>query len=141
MTGRYLYQQHGFTMYFVIKVVSKFNCDNSGNGVPPVSNALFPLTIFTTKRRFDDFSTDDMRYGDIPEDRLRREFGLNNISNVVDPYTLTRLTAFDNPQSRFAGAYGGIHRGDKLSVQQCAPLLFREMQVTSLPFSFIGPHR
>lgn len=106
-----------------------------------MSNALFPLTIFTTQRRFNDFSTDDMRYGDIPEDRLRREFGLNNISNVVDPYTLTRLTAFDNPQSRFAGAYGGIHRGDKLSVQQCAQLLFEEMQVTSLPFSFIGPHR
>ncbi|MBT0728299.1 DUF3289 family protein [Rosenbergiella australiborealis] len=106
-----------------------------------MSNALFPLTIFTTKRRFNDFSTDDMRYGDIPEDRLRKEFGLNNISNVVEPYTLTRLTAFDNPQSRFAGTYGGIHRGDKLSVQQCAQLLFEEMQVTSLPFSFIGPHR
>ncbi|UWS31378.1 DUF3289 family protein [Erwinia pyrifoliae] len=106
-----------------------------------MSNALFPLTIFTTQRRFNDFSTDDMRYGDIPEDRLRREFGLNNISNVVDPYTLTRLTTFDNPQSRFAGAYGSIHRGDKLSVQQCAQLLFEEMQVTSLPFSFIGPHR
>ncbi|WP_241630499.1 DUF3289 family protein, partial [Rosenbergiella nectarea] len=60
-----------------------------------MSNALFPLTIFTTKLRFNDFSTDDMRYGDIPEDRLRREFRLNNISNVVDPYTLTRLTAFD----------------------------------------------
>ncbi|UWS34818.1 DUF3289 family protein [Erwinia pyrifoliae] len=60
---------------------------------------------------------------------------------MVDPYTLTRLTTFDNPQSRFAGAYGSIHRGDKLSVQQCAQLLFEEMQVTSLPFSFIGPHR
>lgn len=106
-----------------------------------MSNALFPLTIFTTQRRFNDFSTDDMHYGDIPEDRLRREFGLNNISNVVDPYTLTRLTAFDNPQSRFAGFYGSIHRGDKLSVQQCAQLLFEEMQVTSLPFSFVGPHR
>ncbi|KGD71999.1 hypothetical protein HA49_14450 [Tatumella morbirosei] len=106
-----------------------------------MSNALFPLTIFTTQRRFNDFSTDDMRYGDIPEDRLRREFGLNKISNVVDPYTLTRLTAFDNPQSRFAGVYGSVHRGDKLSVQQSAQLLFEEMQVTSIPFSFIGPHR
>lgn len=57
------------------------------------------------------------------------------------PITLTRLTAFDNPQSRFAGTYGGIHRGAKLSIQQCAQLLFEEMQVTSLPFSFIGPHR
>lgn len=106
-----------------------------------MSNTLFPLTIFTTQRRFNDFSKDDRRYGDIPEDRLRREFGLNKISNVVDPYTLTRLTAFDNPQSRFAGVYGSVHRSDKLSVRQCAQLLFEEMQVTSIPFSFIGPHR
>lgn len=106
-----------------------------------MSNALFPVTIFTTQRRFNDFSTDDMRYGDITEDRLRREFGLNNISNVVDPYTLTRLTAFDNPQSRFVGANSAIHRGDILSVQQCTKLLFEEMQATSLPYSFIGPHR
>lgn len=106
-----------------------------------MSNAVFPATVFTTQRRFNDMTTDDMRYGDIPEDRLKREFGLNNISNVVDPYTLTRMTPFDNPQSRFAGAYGGIHRGDKLSIQQCAQLLFEEMQVKSLPYSFIGPHR
>ncbi|MBT0723030.1 DUF3289 family protein [Rosenbergiella sp. S61] len=106
-----------------------------------MSNAVFPATVFTTQRCFNDLSTDDMRYGDMPEDRLKREFGLNYISNVVDPYTLTRLTAFDNPQSRFAGTYGGIHRGAKLSIQQCAQLLFEEMQVTSLPFSFIGPHR
>ncbi|WP_332108020.1 DUF3289 family protein [Serratia rubidaea] len=44
-----------------------------------------------------------MRYGDLSGDRLQREFRLKNISNIVDPYTLTRLTAFDNPQSRFAG--------------------------------------
>ncbi|MDI6959022.1 DUF3289 family protein, partial [Pantoea sp. Pa-EAmG] len=85
-----------------------------------MSNAVFPATVFTTQRRFNDFSSDDMRYGDIPEERLKREFGLVNISNVVDPYTLTRLTAFDTPQSRFAGAYNGIHRGGKLSVEQCA---------------------
>lgn len=106
-----------------------------------MSNAVFPATVFTTQRRFNDFSSDDMRYGDISEDRLKREFGLVNISNVVDPYTLTRLTTFDNPQSRFAGAYGSIHHAAKLSVQQCAQLLFEEMQATSLPYSFIGPYK
>jgi len=106
-----------------------------------MSNAQFPAMIFATQKRFNDFSTDDMRYGDISEDRLKSEFGLVNISNMVDPYALTRLTTFDNPQSRFAGAYGSISRGGKLSVQQCAQLLFEEMQVTSLPYSFIGPHR
>ena len=62
-----------------------------------MSNTVFPATIFTTQRRFNDFSSDDMRYGDMSEDRLKRDFGLVNVSNVVDPYTLTRLTALDNP--------------------------------------------
>ena len=106
-----------------------------------MSNAAFPATVFTTHSRFNDLTSDDMRYCDITEDRLKKEFGLNNISNRVDPYTLTQLTAFDTPQSRFAGAYGRIHRGSKLSVQQCAKLLFEEMQTTSLPYSYIGPHR
>lgn len=61
---------------------------NPGKGVPPMSNAVFPATVFTTQRCFNDFSTDDMRYGDMPEDRLKKEFGLNYISNVVDPYNL-----------------------------------------------------
>lgn len=106
-----------------------------------MNNTVFPASVFTTQRRFNDFSSDDMRYGDISESRLKREFGLVNISNVVDPYTLTRLTTFDNPQSRFAGAYGSIHHGAKLSIQQCAQLLFEEMQTTSLPYSFIGPYK
>lgn len=106
-----------------------------------MTNAVFPQTIFMTQRPFNDYGADDMRYGDISEDRLKGEFGLKNISNIVDPYTLTRLTAFDNPQSRFAGVYGGIHRGGTISVQECARLLFEEMQKTSLPYSFVGPYR
>ncbi|MFE8103908.1 DUF3289 family protein [Brenneria goodwinii] len=101
----------------------------------------FPQTIFTTQKSFNDYGANDMRYGDISEDKLKREFGLTNVSNVVDPYTLTRLTAFDNPQSRFAGVYGGVHRGDAVSIQECARLLFEEMQATSLPYSFYGPYK
>lgn len=106
-----------------------------------MTKAIFPQTIFMTQRPFNDYGADDMRYGDISEDRLKREFGLKNISNIVDPYTLTRLTTFDNPQSRFAGVYGGIHRGGTISAQDCARLLFEEMQKTSLPYSFVGPYR
>ncbi|WP_312453548.1 DUF3289 family protein [Pseudescherichia sp.] len=106
-----------------------------------MTNAVFPQTIFITQRPFNDYGADDMRYGDISEARLKREFGLMNISNIVDPYTLTRLTTFDNPQSRFAGVYGGMHRGGKVSIQDCARLLFEEMQKTSLPYSFVGPYR
>ncbi|WP_312175964.1 DUF3289 family protein [Pseudescherichia sp.] len=106
-----------------------------------MTNAVFPQTIFMTQRPFNDYGADDIRYGDISADRLIREFGLKNISNIVDPYTLTRLTTFDNPQSRFAGVYGGAHRGGTISVQDCARLLFEEMQKTSLPYSFVGPYR
>lgn len=106
-----------------------------------MTNAVFPQTIFTTQKRFNDYGAEDMRYGDLSEERLKKEFGLINISNVVDPYTLTRLTAFDTPQSRFAGVYGNSHRGEKVSVQECARLLFEEMQVTSLPYSLVGTYR
>ena len=102
--------------------------------------ARFPQTIFSTQRPFDDYGTDDMRCGDITESRLKDEFALSTISNVVDPYTLTRLTAFNNPQSRFAGVYGDKRAG-KVSVEECANLLFDELQVTSLPFSIYGPYR
>ncbi|RRZ96862.1 DUF3289 family protein [Erwinia sp. 198] len=106
-----------------------------------MTNAVFPQTIFTTLRIFNNYGANDMCYGDISKVRLKREFGLTNISNVVDPYTLTRLTTFDNPQSRFAGVYGGVHRGEKVSIQECARLLFEEMQVTSLPYSFVGEYK
>lgn len=106
-----------------------------------MTNAVFPQTIFTTQRRFNDYGADDMRCGDLSESILKKELRLTNISNIVDPYTLTRLTVFDNPQSRFAGVYGGDRRGEQVSTQECARLLFEEMQVTSLPYAFVGPYK
>ncbi|PIF13659.1 conserved hypothetical protein [Candidatus Pantoea floridensis] len=102
--------------------------------------ATFPLNIYSTRRAFSDCSADDMRYGDISEHRLKHEFDLINISNVVDPYTMTRLNPFHNPQSRFSGALGS-QTGEKLTPEECANLLFAEMQTTSLPFAMVGPQR
>lgn len=99
----------------------------------------FPQTLYTTEHQFNDYGTDDMRYGDITATRLKKEFRLTNISNVVDPWTMARLTAFDNPQARFFGAYGNNRRSTRLSAQECARLLFEEMQVNSLPFACVGP--
>ncbi|ARJ41620.1 hypothetical protein B1H58_06045 [Pantoea alhagi] len=99
----------------------------------------FPQKLYATEHQFNDYGTDDMRYGDITAARLKKEFRLTNISNVVDPWTMTRLTVFDNPQSRFFGAYGNNQRSTRLSAKQCASLLFEEMQVTSLPFACVGP--
>ena len=106
-----------------------------------MANVVFPKNVFTTLKSFNDYSANDMHYRDMSEDRLKREFGLTNVSNVVDPYTLTRLTAFDNPQSRFAGVYGGKHNSGTVSIQECAKLLFEEMLKTSLPYSCIGPYK
>lgn len=102
--------------------------------------AHFPQNIYSTRRHFDDYGADDMRYGDITQERLKNEFKLINISNVADPYTLTRQTSFNNPQSRFSGVYGNRH-GGSLTVNECAALLFDEMQVTSLPYAMVGPSR
>lgn len=102
--------------------------------------ARFPQTLFSTQRPFEDYGADDMRSGDISESRLKQEFQLSPVSNVVDPYTLTRLTTFNNPQSRFAGVFGDKRDGP-VSVDECARLLFNELQVTSLPFSAYGPYR
>ena len=102
--------------------------------------ATFPLTIYQTRRGFNDVGADDMRYGDISQEQLIKRFRLTAVSNVVDPYTLTRLTPFNTPQSRFAGVYGNSN-GGQLSAHECARLLFGELQTTSLPFAFYGPYR
>lgn len=132
--GRY---RHWQTMKLRQRVLKR----KMSNGVLVMINAVFPQTIFTTQKRFNDYGAEDMRYGDLSEERLKKEFGLKNISNVVNPYTLTRLTAFDTPQNRFAGVYGDSYRSEKVSVQECARLLFEEMQVTSLPYSLVGSYR
>ncbi|MCK1969841.1 DUF3289 family protein [Franconibacter sp. IITDAS19] len=102
--------------------------------------ATFPLTIYQTRRGFNDVGADDMRYGDISQEQLIKRFRLTAVSNVVDPYTLTRLTPFNTPQSRFVGVYGN-RNGGQLSIHECARLLFEELQATSLPFAFYGPYR
>ncbi|WP_420851599.1 DUF3289 family protein [Pantoea alhagi] len=34
----------------------------------------FPQNLYTTKHEFNDYGTDDMRYGDITATRLKKEF-------------------------------------------------------------------
>jgi len=106
-----------------------------------MTTAALPQTIFTTRRHFNDYNADDMRCGDLNERQLKEIFQLSNISNIVNPYTLTRLTPFDNPQSRFAGVYATQQRGASVTLQECARLLFSEMQVTSLPYACVGPYK
>ncbi|QKJ88899.1 DUF3289 family protein [Paramixta manurensis] len=100
----------------------------------------FPCVIFRTQKWMDDYSADDMRCGDLTETQLRRHFLLDQVSSQVDPWTLTRLTPFQLPQSRFHGSRppGG---GAKLTRRECARILFDEMRVKAKLFSFWGPYR
>lgn len=37
--------------------------------------ARFPQTVYMTRRRFNDYMSDDMRYGDMTEYQLKNKFG------------------------------------------------------------------
>ncbi|MFE8102128.1 DUF3289 family protein [Brenneria goodwinii] len=99
------------------------------------------IVIFTTKRKFNDFSAPDMRYGDLSLSELKNRFNLVNISNVIDPYTMQRMTIFNSPQSRFAGVYGNQNQGKALTSLEASSLLFNEMRNTSWPYSWYGINR
>ncbi|EKM5065508.1 DUF3289 family protein [Cronobacter turicensis] len=105
-----------------------------------MGNASFPLVLFCTQRKFNDKSAPDMKSGDLTAEQLQQHFNLNHVSDRVDPYQLRKMTAFSNPQSRFAGIYGA-GRGDLLTVDQCATLLFDELRNTAWPFSMYGDCR
>lgn len=103
-----------------------------------MSGLQFPCTIFKTKNRMDDYSASDMRYGDLTEAQLKRHYHLVDVSSRVNPYTLTRITPFSQPQSMFCGAHG---IGEKLTRQQCAKILFDEFRHLSRFYAVYGPYR
>ncbi|MFC0139954.1 YPO3983 family protein [Erwinia mallotivora] len=98
----------------------------------------FPCTIFRTQNRMDDYGAKDMRCGDLTEAQLKTQFNLLDVSTRANPYTLTRITPFTQPQSMFYGSRGG---GEKMTRQQCASILFDEFRQLSRLFSIYGPYR
>ena len=100
----------------------------------------FPVNVFTSQHKFDDYAAADMKYGDISAARLKRDFHLTMVSNVVDPYNLKKLTTFDNPQSIFSGAYWESKQSS-INKIDCITLMFDELRATALPFSFYGQYR
>lgn len=99
---------------------------------------LFPCSIFKTQRHMDDSGADDMRCGDLSATQLKNLFHLTDVSSRVDPYTLTKITPFRQPQSMFYGSRG---EGEKMTRDKCASLLFDEFRHLSQAFSFYGPYR
>ncbi|MTD39313.1 DUF3289 family protein [Erwinia sp. CPCC 100877] len=97
----------------------------------------FPCTIFKTQNRMEDYSARDMRCGDLSETQLKSHYGLRDVSARANPYTLTRITPFTQPQSMF---YGSRPEGDKITRQQCAAILFDEFRDLSRAFAVYGPY-
>ncbi|MGD8106455.1 DUF3289 family protein [Pantoea sp. FN0302] len=98
----------------------------------------FPCRIFETQKRMDDYSAEDMRYGDLTESQLKNDFHLHDVSTRIDPYTLTEITPLRQPHSRFYGSRGA---GEKHSVAECAAILFDEMRHLSQAFAIYGPYK
>jgi uncharacterized protein (TIGR03034 family) len=97
----------------------------------------FPCTIFSTQNRMDNYSAKDMHCGDLTEAQLKTHFHLVDVSTKANPYTLTKITPFNQPQSIFYGFRG---EGEKIARQQCAAILFDEFRLLSRLFSIYGPY-
>ena len=97
-----------------------------------------PCTIFKTQQWMDDYGAKDMRCGDLTEAKLKSQYRLDYISDRVDPWTLTRRSSMDRPQSMFCCNLRG--QGEKITRQQCAAMLFDEFRSLSRKFSLYGPY-
>ncbi|MBD8183921.1 YPO3983 family protein [Pantoea agglomerans] len=97
-----------------------------------------PCTIFKTQQWMDDYGAKDMRCGDLTEAKLKSQYRLDYISDRVDPWTLTRRSSMDRPQSMFCCNLRG--QGEKITRQQCAAMLFDEFRSLSRKFSIYGPY-
>ena len=96
----------------------------------------FPCTIFKSQKWMDDYSASDMQCADLTEAALKSQYGLGYISDRVDPYTLSRRSSMDRPQSMFC--YNLRGQGEKITRQQCAAMLFDEFRLLSRQFSLYG---
>ncbi len=103
-----------------------------------VTALQFPTTIFQTQNRMDDYSAKDMRCGDLTEAQLKSHYHLVDVSTRANPYTLAKITPFNQPQSMFYGSRG---EGKKITSQECARILFDEFRDLSHQFSIYGPYK
>lgn len=87
----------------------------------------------------DDYNAMDMRYGDLSESLLKSCFHLNDVSTRVDPWTLSRISPFNQPHSRF---HGSRQQGASLSREACIAILFDEFRaLATFPFAVYSPYK
>lgn len=97
----------------------------------------FPCTIFKTQKKMNDYQADDMRYGDLSDIELKARFKLVDVSSRADPYTLTKISPFSQPHSRF---HGSRDEREMLTTWQCADILFDELRHRARLFAFVPPY-
>lgn len=106
---------------------------------PSTQSVSFPCMLFETQKKMDDYAAEDMRYGDLSESLLKSYFHLNDVSTRVDPWTLTRVTPFNQPHSRF---HGSRQPGASVSREACIAFLFDEFRALSrFPFAVYSSYR
>lgn len=86
----------------------------------------------------DDFSAEDMRYGDLSETQLKERYYLLDISTRANPYTLTKFPPLNQAELMFQG-FSNV--SEKITPRECAKILFDEFRQLSRSFSVYGPYR
>ncbi|QKJ87386.1 DUF3289 domain-containing protein [Paramixta manurensis] len=88
---------------------------------------LLPCTLYQTQHRFNDYSTDDMQYGDLTEKQLRTDCDLDDVSDVVNPWTGEEVSLFS-----------AFNKSRPKTKQEMARLLFNEFLRLSMPAYYFG---
>ncbi|WP_275235134.1 DUF3289 family protein [Pantoea ananatis] len=86
------------------------------------------LTIFTTKKRFNDRNADDMQSGDMDVDTLKKHYHLGQVSTFIDWTTFG--PSYQHP------ATNSIR---PVSRERAIAMLYDELRSQSYVFSFRGP--
>ncbi|CNK69964.1 conserved hypothetical protein [Yersinia pseudotuberculosis] len=103
---------------------------------PPKTLPLqFPLCIFKTRNRMDDYGAADMKNGDLTEAELKGKFNLRGVSVTLDPYT------GEKTPTSFSMDHFNKKPKEKVNKAEVARVLFDEFRHLSDTFSFSGKYQ
>lgn len=92
-----------------------------------MSEWKLPGVVYRTQHRFSDYATENMKCGDLTERQIRKDYGLDDVSDVVNPWTgeeISMFSVFSKPRIR--------------NKREVAQLLFNEFLQLSLPVYYFG---
>ena len=104
---------------------------------PPPEPLPLPARIYETRRQMDDYKADDMHYGDLTEEELKRDFGLIHVSQHVDPFQGVMFIPYKQHSSPYPITAGR----QSISLQTSAEMLFDEFRSLSDMFSWTGEYK